>query len=284
MAAKNPRRGNQTPAAEQAEEAEVSETATDEATEVATTPEAPAAPAAPKVQVDHQENLFTAIMAFASDSDVTALQEAYRAVPTAARGKAQGSAMKRAMGEGGVDMEVLGSVLDAFNDLPTATKSSRTKVELDPITSGAIRLAGAMVAFDELRKDLGDDAFNLADTWYQGDVPEDHAAAVTKVTEGVIKGSALRGGSNGPRSTFKESVLNLIERGVLPAGATLTGANGAEAVVNADGTITSQGKEYKSLSTAAKDHRQKDDGTFTSTNGWDFWQYDGKAVGTLRAE
>lgn len=280
--AENPRRNRRS--GNKAEATETENTVSD-ATETTEAPTPAPEAKVDKPKVDHEQNLFDAIVIFAGDtSDEASLQEAYRAVPAAARGKAQGVAMKRAMAEGGVDMEVLGSVLDAFNNLPTATKASRTKVELDPTLAGAIRLKGLMDAFNALRVELGEDSYNLADTWLQSEVPEDNAAAVTKVAESVTKASALRGGNGGPRTTFKESLKDLLERGAINAGAELTGANDAKAVVNAEGTVTVNGEVYTSLSTAASALRPKADGSGnTSTNGWDFWQYDGKPVGALRA-
>lgn len=254
-------------------------TVTDEATTEAT-PAAEAAPA--KEVIDHEGNLYGAIVAFASDSDVAKLQASYREVPAAARGKVQGVAMKRAMTEGGLDIEVIGTVLDAFNNLPSVTKSRTAKPELDPTTAGAIRLYGLMAAYESLRTELGDDAHNLAQRWFNdNEIPADAKAQVDKVVESVAKASAARG-AGGPRTVLKQTFAELVTAGTIPVGATLKGANGAEAEVTADGKIVTLGATYDAPSPAAKAHRTQDDGKKTSTNGWDFWTLDGKSIGGLR--
>lgn len=281
--ATNPRNKGRKPANTDNEENTVSDTdTTTEAPEAEATP-APEASKEPKEVIDHEGNLFNAIVAFASDSDTPALQEAYRAIPSAARGKAQGVAMKRAMTEGGVDMDVLGNVLDAFNNLPAATKSRATKPQIDEPTLAAVRLAACMVAYDQLRSELGDEAHTQALEWYQGEAPEEHRTLITKVAANVVTASAKGGrGGTGTRNTMSEKLVDLIARGALPEGAVLKGAGEAEATVQADGSVITKGESFTNLSAAARVHRTKEDGKATSTNGWDFWNYEDKPVGELR--
>lgn len=278
--AKNPRNKGTQPSNTDEKEQDVSDTATE--AEAPITTEAPKAPKEPKPVIDHEGNLYAAITAFASDSDTAALQEAYRAIPGAARGKVQGVAMKRAMTEGNVDMDVLGSVLDAFNNLPTATKTRTAKPSLDEPTLNAIRLAGLMVGYEQARADLGEEAHAQASEWYANGAPEEHTTAITKVADNVVKASSKVGrGGGGNRVSLTEKLPDLIARGAISAGAVLKGANGAEATVNADGTVTSNGETFTNLSKAARSHRTKD-GKETSTNGWEFWTIDDKPVGELR--
>lgn len=278
--AKNPRRKSDTEVSE-ISEATPTDQEVNEVTDTATT-EATAAPAQASAPVDHISNLYDAIMAFTSDGNVEALQTAYRAVPVAARGKAQGAAMKQAMGSG-VELPAIGEVLDAFSNLPAATKTSRTtKVELDPVVEGGVRLAGAMIAFDTLRKELGDDSYNLADQWYNSGVPDEYRNSVDSVVASVTKGSEVKsGGTRGPRTTFSQSFKDLVDAGIIPAGAVLTASDGITAEVTDDGKIRTTQGEFDAPSAAAKIHTTKD-GKDTATNGWAFWHYDGKAIGTLR--
>lgn len=286
--AKNPRRKSDTGASTDSASTETDTTPTEEVSnmsDTATTEETTetTAPAEAKVAVDHEANLVAAITQFESDGEVGALQEAYRAVPVAARGKAQGAALKQAMSSG-TSMETLGQVLDAFSNLPAATKTTRTaKVELDPVVEGAVRLAGFMVAFDQLRTELGDESYNLADNWYQEKSPEEYRSAVENVVSNIISGSVLKGnGTRGPRHTFKQSFKELVDSGVIPAGSQLTGAGGATAEVTTDGKIRTDNGEFDAPSAAAKGAATTKDGKEATLNGWAFWQYDGKAIGSLR--
>lgn len=276
---------------------DVSDTATEEAVQADTAPEAPA-PEAPaedtgklssQSEVAPEDVLFDAIVSFASDQNVQALQDVYRSVHTSSRGKAQGVAMKRAMTEGGVDMDTLGQVLDAFNNLPAAAKSSRTKPQLDEGTLHSIQLTGMMVGFRQLQEEFGEDAFNLASGWYENGAPEEHQAAITRVAENTVKASVkgLRTRSGG-RSSMSEKISDLLGRGALTAGQVLKGANDVTATVNEDGTLTTtpeggEAQTFDNPSAAARIHRIKEDGKPTSTNGWDFWTTeDGTKVGDLR--
>lgn len=245
----------------------------------ATEPEEPKTPA--------EDLLFDAITAYATNKDVSALQEVYRGVHSSARGKAQGIAMKRAMTEGNVDMDVLGEVLDAFNNLPTATKTSRTKPAVDDETANVIQLVGLMQAFEALRSEYGDESFATATEWFDNggaNIPTEHADRVARVAENVNKASSkgIRGNGGG-RTSYKEGLADLIERGDLTEGQVLKGANDVEATVQADGTLLTAGQSFDNPSAAAKVHREKEDGNATSTNGWDFWSTeDGTAIGSLR--
>lgn len=253
----------------------------------ATTEAAPEAAAPEEPKTPAEDILFDAITKFASDGDVASLQESYRGVHSSARGKAQGIAMKKAMTEGNVDMDVLGSVLDAFNNLPTATKTSRTKPAVDDDTANVIQLVGLMQAFESLRAEYGDDTFATATEWFDNggaSIPTEHADRVARVAENVNKASSkgIRGNGGG-RTSYKESIADLVGRGDLTEGQVLKGANDVEATVQADGTLLTAGESFDNPSAAARAHRSKEDGSKTSTNGWDFWSTeDGTAIGTLR--
>lgn len=243
-----------------------------------------------KSDIAPEDALFEAIVNFSSDRNTEALQEVYRSVHASSRGKAQGIAMKKAMTEGNVDMDVLGDVLDAFNNLPAATKTTRTKPKVDEGTVAAIRLAGLMVGFEALRAELGEDAYAEANAWYGGEAPEEHRSAVLKVAENVQKasGKGVRS-SRGGRSSMREKISDLVARGALAPGDVLTGANDVKATIDADGKLTTvnpqtgEEESFDNPSAAARVHRVKDDGTVTSTNGWDFWQTEsGQSVGDLR--
>lgn len=279
------------------QENDVTDTATQEAPveETAAAPEAAAndestsTTLSSKSEVAPEDALFDAIVKFASDSDSNALQEVYRSVHASSRGKAQGVAMKRAMTEGNVDMEVLSQVLDAFNNLPAATKTTRTRPKVDDATLATIRLAGLMVGFNALQAELGEEAFAAANKWFADGAPEEHTQAILKVADNAIKASSkgVRTRSGG-RSSMKEKVSDLVSRGDLTAGQVLKGANGVTATVTAEGKLqtTPEGgetQEFDNPSAAARVHRVKEDGKATSTNGWDFWSTeDGKSIGDLR--
>ena len=243
-------------------------------------------------EIAPEDALYEAITKFASDKDVNALQEVYRSVHTSSRGKAQGVAMKRAMTEGNVEMDVLMEVLDAFNNLPTATKTTRTRPALDEGTQHIIQLAGMMVGFEMLRAELGENAFAAANAWYTGPdgAPEEHRNTILRVAEATSKASSKgirsRGGN---RVSMKEKLSDLVSRGDLTVGQVLKGANDVTATVTAEGKLSTvdpkdgETKEFDSPSAAARVHRVKEDGKPTSTNGWDFWvTEDGKKVGDLR--
>jgi hypothetical protein len=83
------------------------------------------------------------------------------------------------------------------------------------------------------------------------------------------------------RSSSQRTVKDLIDAGLLAAGAQLSGWHrGAlyTATVEADGSISLGGKRFSSLSAAG--------GSITniSTNGWIFWHYRGQPMAAVRAE
>lgn len=259
---------------------------TDTATEApeAEAPTAPAAPAEPKP--DYEANLTAGLIEFGTTGDVAVLQEIYRSIPAAARGKVQGVAMKAAMDDG-LDVGKLGEALDAFNSLPAASKSTRTRAEVDPTTAGAIRLKAVMEAYDALKSEYGDDAHNLADQWYNaGETPSEQATQVERFKDKVVKAAQSGSNGGGPRQSFSEKLSDLIADGRLPVGSTVTGANGASAEV-VEGGLSVNGTVHAAPTAAAKEFRTNDEGKTTSTNGWDFWTVegdDGKSVtiGSLR--
>lgn len=255
-------------------------------TPVAEAPAAPAAaPAAPKPEVDHEGNLFNAIMAYSSDRNLENLQDAYRQVPVAARGKVQGLALKNAMNNG-VDLALLGEILEAFSNMPTATKTTRVKPDLDPAAEAAVRLTGLMIGFENLRKELGDEAFNQATAWYNRgtpEIPEEYRSYVDGVATSVQSNTRVKtSGQRGPRSTFTQSFADLVQSGVIPVGAQLTGAGNVTATVIEGGKIQTEKGVFDAPSAAVKGLHTTKDGKETSTNGWKFWQYNGKSIGELR--
>lgn len=295
----NPRRskskGNTATAEEptEATEATTSEedTSTMSDTEVTEAPEAetqapeatPEAPAEPKVERNYEAELFDGIVAFAAERNVEALQEIYRSVPAAARGKHQSVAMKRAMTEGHADMDVLGDVLDAFNNLPAVTKTRTSKPAMDEATAATLRLASIFVAYETLRQQVGDEAHAAAQAWYANGAPEEHRDLVLKVASNVVSASEKLGRGGGSRSSFKETLVDLVNDGRLPVGSVLTGPGDASATVLDGGKLESKGETYDNPTAACKVWRTKEDGSSTSTNGWDFWTLDGKSIGDLRS-
>jgi hypothetical protein len=267
----------------------MTDTSTTEAPEATTE-----APAAPTPKVDHAGNFATALvkasaMVNEAGDDLTdegrnTVWEALRAVPSAARGTAQGAALKAVLDDGQADS--LEYILNAINSLPKATSSRATKPSLDPTIALAIQGAGILVAFSEIGNDpeYGADAATLAKDWFSnGSTPPEHVNAVLQAASNAIKGSAKRGGAGGTRATFDETLTDLIADDRLKTPATLVGkVNGEEVTcrVMKSGKVKFGDAEFDNLSAAAGAAR----GEGKSVNGWDFWSYEGTAVGKLRTK
>ena len=261
-----------------------------------TTTEAPASEtAAEKPKVDHTANLVAAFSGVVgqveagatelTDEQVSALQEAYRDVPSAARAVAQGNAMQAVIEAGRPDL--LPAFIAAITNLPKATKARTAKPTLDPTVAAAIELIALVQAYNSL-KEANTEASDMATGWLTEGIPADHSAAVEakakKALDAVQKSS--RGGS-GDRSTFTETLKDLVEDGRVPGGSKLTCAvEGVVANVRKDGTVSVKiGDElqtFDNLSGAAKAVKLAAGAKNPSVNGWDFFLYDGKAVGKLR--
>ncbi len=87
---------------------------------------------------------------------------------------------------------------------------------------------------------------------------------------------------NGPRRRYSESLVDLVERGVIKPGVMLYARYGGHcATVNAEGEIVVDGRPYGNPSAAAKAA-----GIETAVNGWEFWMIgtgeDKVSIGSLR--
>jgi hypothetical protein len=257
------------------------------------TPAPTPAPRAEKVVIDHEGNLTKAMLTFAKSQgtaeDVSTLQEAYRAVPTGTRGKAQGIAMKASM-DAGVGMDKLGVILVALNNLPTATKATRTKVEVDPLIANSQKLSALMRLFQTRSEVYGEEAYNLTLQWADENSTAkpttEQGAAISKLVEQLTKviDKTSKSGST-VRTQLTETLADLVTRGALTAGSELTGAGDAKGILNADGSIQTLNKVFDNPSAAARAHRvDPETGKETSTNGWDFWHFGEVTIGSLRTK
>ena len=108
-------------------------------------------------------------------------------------------------------------------------------------------------------------------------VPED---APPKRTNPTRKKGARKTGPTVPKKSSSVTIKDLIDAGLLSAGATLTRRfKGKEltAKVNANGTVTFGGETYNSPSTAGGAARatvigRREGGKLPATNGWSFWR------------
>lgn len=219
---------------------------------------------------------------------IKALTETYRGIPAAARGKAQGIALKAVVVSG--NSNAIEALLDITNNLPKSGGGNGrvSKPSVDPTTALAIQASGLLVAYSDVTGEpqYGAKAAELASDWFQNGAPEQYKDAVLKAAAKAVKGSNGRGGS-GTRATFKETLADLIGRGDIKTPATLTSTekNGVTAKLLKNGTIKVGDEEFKNLSAAAKAVKGTgEDGKPRSVNGWDFWLYEGQPVGSYRKE
>lgn len=208
-----------------------------------------------------------------SEDGKNALQEAFRSVPSASRGKAQGEALMAVISAG--KDAALEAILDACNNLPAAKSASRTSTpSLDPVTALAVQIAGTLVAYSDLGStpDIGADAVALANEWYQaeGGYEGEHKDRILKTAANIVSASAKRRGGSGTRSQFSQTVADLIEAGAIEVGTTLYGPKDVKAKVQKDGKIKVGNSAASDSPTAAA--RLAKGEPKASVNGWDFWE------------
>jgi hypothetical protein len=205
-----------------------------------------------------------------SDEVRASVQEAYRSVPSAARGRVQGLALKAVLSEG--NPAAVSAILDACNDLPKAPSSRKARAEENPVEAGAIRAAGYLVAYADACSDEehGAAISEMAQAWYGGtqEMSDDVREAVLSVAAKALKVSSRRGGGSGTRRTFTQSLSDLVESGALAAGTKLTGPKDAKATVQKDGRLRVGNQNFDNPTAAAKACTEGS----PSTNGWAFWQ------------
>lgn len=217
-------------------------------------------------KTDWSALLVSAVEAFNADTDVTALQAVYGSIPTAARGKAQIPALKAAGAN-------IGDVLEAFNNLPASATSRTNKPSLSDDVKAEIRLSLREVLNDNLKAFVTDDS-----RWSDVLTSADQSAVVEAFNSLADRlDKVIREAPIGTSRTFNATTLaDLVNAGTIPAGSTLQGPNKAEAIVNADGSVTTKDQTFTSLSEAAGVHAGH------SVNGWAFWSINDAKVGTLR--
>lgn len=199
---------------------------------------------------DYTQSLSDAVAAFRKDADVSAFQSVYRAIPAAARAKAQIDVL---MANPDLAMDILSMV----NDLPAST-TSRAKQSLSDAEKQEIR-ARIGVRLSDADLSQSDDSPLMAETL---------AATVAKVLRYI---DGLSVGSD--RAVHDVSVTDIV-----PAGSTVTGKVNGQSVtgkVNDDGTVT-VGKDTGTLSAIAGKLLGR------NQNGWAFWRYDGATLANLR--
>lgn len=245
---------------------------------------------------DYEANLvevFTAAAkAFADgklpEESATAVAEAFRAIPSAARSKAQGTALKAVLT---TNPDAVEPILDICNNLPKATTSRSTKPAMSPVEAGTLQAAALLVAYAEVVGDEenGEAIAAAANELYSNGLAEDdkRREPILKLATAALKATTRKGGGGGgARKSFTETLEDLIKRGDLATGTVLTGPGDAKARINKDGKIQvgtgSDAQVFENFSGAARHVK----GEGKSVNGWDFWsvEKDGESVtvGSLR--
>lgn len=247
---------------------------------------------APAPKVDHGQVLGDAFIEMAkvmgdatemTPEQISVIQDVYREIPPAARGRAQGTALKAVITAGySTSVEAL---LDATTSLPKAAGVGKPRKQLDPVTSLAIAAAATLVAFADICSDpeVGPQVSDLAKTWYNGEAPDEHKEAILRAAAAAVKAASKRsgrgGGAGGTRRTFTETLKDLIDRGDVKVGAKLTCATeGVTAKVLKTGEVQIGDTTYPNLSAAAKVVVGPD----KSVNGWGYFHLDDKPIGDLR--
>lgn len=265
--------------------------------DTATQGEAPAeAPAEAEAKPDYEALLTEAFVEASKNltdeglpaEQITKVQDAFRQVPSAARGRVQGLALKAVVAEGNLD--AIEAILDACNDLPKAPSSAR-KPAVDPVEAASIQAAGLLVAYAAvLEGDAGEKAGPIAQDWYaNGSVPADKLPQVLAAAERAMKAVSRGTGGSGTRRSFSETLEDLINDGrIVPGTTKLVGSGDAKATVEKSGKVRIGNDRFDNLSAAAKHAKGGD----KAVNGWDFWsvevEVDGEPkmvpVGTLRTK
>lgn len=251
--------------------------------------DATATDTATKEPVDHAGNLSEVFVRVAGDfnealtpEQVAEVQEAFRTIPAAARGKAQATALKAVIEAG--NMSAVESLLDVTTNLPKASGTPRSRVQLDPVVAASIQAAAMLVAYADITSDpeVGEQVATQARGWYNDGPPEDHKDAILRAAANAVKASKRggRGGTGGARRAFKDTLADIVAREGIKTPATLTfGKDGQTAKLLKSGEIKVDDDTYANPSAAAK--ALSGDGK-ASINGWTFFQYEGKPIADLR--
>lgn len=223
---------------------------------------------------DHASNVVTVVHAFLgadnteiTDAGKTIIADAMRAVPAPSRGAVQSTALVTIMGMADVNVALIGDVLSVWSDLSTyASTATRAKVERDPNVVAAekvfaLRRTIAAILFDA-EMDVE------AVTNYTNDVD---AEKVSKMVDAITATVEKTGAT---RTTFTDTIADIVTAEKLSAGTALVGRYGnAKATLTATG-IKCNGKTYDNPSSAAASV------VTGAVNGWAFWCVivDGKKV------
>lgn len=222
--------------------------------------------AAPAPKVDHSAAFADALYNYLADGSGPDLQAAYRAIPAPARGAAQAHAFKANLADMSADQ--MGSVLDLLNNLPAAPS---TRVARPAPTTEQADMIGRL-ALARYRESLPAEDY-LSAAW------EHVEATYGDMIDRAVKriGAALTDVPTGTKVQNSTTMEHLIEADLVKVGAKVTGPNGAEAIVGADGSLSTKEADGLSLSAAAKLW------TGHPVNGWDFWSIEGAKLAAIRA-
>lgn len=214
-------------------------------------------------KVDHGANLSAAFVTYLADDNMADLLATYRAIPGAARGKAQNVAIPAAI-VAGMDTEKLSAILTAFTNLPVTTarvtRRDLTDDEVATIRRHAVDVYRGVDTPDTVESLIADGFADVVNTAVD---------RIAKACDGVDIGARTR-------TVNSTTMADLISDGKLTAGQELSGPSGSVATVNADGTVNVNGVTFDSLSAAARSV------TGHSVNGWAAFTANGVNVGTLR--
>jgi hypothetical protein len=258
---------------------------------------------AEKPKVDWAATLTSAFLEAASSYDAattalteeaaTKLGETARTVPAAARGNAQGLALKAVVENGYAD--ALPAILDVINNLPKASTrvAKKPRVEVDPVELGGKQASAILVAWAKMTN--GENGAAIAERaqklYNEGIEDETVRNEVLGLADRAVKAVSRKSGSTstgGTRKTFSESLEDLINDGRLKANQKIVGAGGVEGKILKAGKVKIGDQEFGNLSAAASWVKQEGDTSKkVSLNGWDFFTVtaeDGNAVtiGSLR--
>lgn len=200
----------------------------------------------------------------------------YAAIHASQRADAMTVAQLSLMGQKGITIPTIGLWVDVLNHAPKAVASART-TKVVPLTTDQ-RAAVIRVAIRTIGVLFDDVVFQSHDADADATVAAGHEATVQRVTEKLIHYTQTM--AFGGKAQIDVDLPDLVASNTVPAGATLTGPNNAVAkVIDGDGEhghVQYNGKQYDSLSAAARA------AAGCSSNGWTFWTYNGKKVGSYR--
>jgi hypothetical protein len=224
----------------------------------------------------HNAALSTAVQTFLltdmSVEHVTTLQNSYRPIPVAARAGAQQYVFPLLMAAG---TDAASAVFAAFNSLPSSTTARviehLTEDELDSIRSTFKYNVGRLLDPKSTAYifAVGTDADDSSNEPIDQRVTDAYEALMTRTLAYIAKAPM------GTGKTDEDGLVEMLADGRLTVGTTL--AHGDKtATVLADGLV-SYDNQPMSISKAGRLASGS-----KSTNGYVFWQIDGKAVKTYR--